>query len=275
MTEEDTLEKEFINAIIDQNIYQAKKLILYDLNINYRNLYGQTLLILSVNCDLIEIVVLLLNNRADVNLFDNDGESALTRASFFGKRAIVQLLVSRGANVNHRTNSGSSAITLSGFNNDVDLIKILIKGGANINDSDKIKTTALMIATAWDNFEVCTFLVSNGADLMATDIDGTTALIDYGVNSNDYTGLSNKLIKSRIEILETLWIQKIKDDRWFRRGLILCVLAEYGYRPLKERALAIALAAKNNPSKSIIVNTSRVKEVLCDFGLSRYIIEFL
>ena len=68
---ESSLEEEFINAIINQNIYQAKKLLLYDLNINYRNLYGQTLLILSVNCDFIEIVVLLLDNGADVNLFDN------------------------------------------------------------------------------------------------------------------------------------------------------------------------------------------------------------
>lgn len=274
-SEENILEEEFINAIMNQNIYQAKELLLYDLNINYRNLYGQTLLILSVNCDLIEIVVLLIDNGADVNLFDNDGETALTRASFFGRTTMVDILVSYGADVNHRTNSGSSALTLSGFNNDVDLIKILLSKGGNINDVDEKKTTALMIAAAWDNFEVCTFLISNGADLMATDIDRTTALIDYGINSNDYVGLSNELMKSRIEALEALWIQKIKDDRWFRRGLVLCVLADHAYRPLKARALSIALAAKNNPSKSIIVETTRVKDVLCDYGLNRYIIEFL
>lgn len=273
--EELSLEEELISAMIDQNIYQAKKLLLYDLNINYRNLYGQTLLILSVNLDLIEIVVLLLDNGADVNLFDNDGETALTRASFFGKRTIVEILVSHGADVNHRTNYGSSALTLSGFNNDIDLIKILLSKGNNINDVDEKKTTALMIAAAWDNFEVCTFLISNGADLMATDIDGTTALIDYGINSNDYAGLPNELRESRMKILNELWIQKIKDDRWARRGLVLCVLADHAYRPLKARALTIALAAKNNPSKSIIVETTRVKDVLCDYGLNRYIIEFL
>jgi hypothetical protein len=269
------LEKEFISAIIDQNINYAKELLLQDININinYRNSFGQTLLILAVNFDFIEIVTLLLNNGADVNLFDNDGETALTRASFFGRRSIVDILVRHGADINHRTNSGSSAITLSGFNNDVDLIKILIKGGANINDSDKTKTTALMIATAWDNFEVCTFLVSSGADLMATDIDGTTALVDYGINANN--GLSNKMKEFQITSLKKIWIQRIKDERWTRRKPILCVLAEYGYRPLKARALEIERIAKANSSKLILIQTSRAKEVLCDFGLSRYIIEFL
>jgi ankyrin repeat protein len=275
MAEEYTLEQEFINAIIDQNIDLAKELLLYDININYRNLYGQTLLILSVNFDLIEIVALLLDNGADINLFDNDRESALTRASFLGRRTIVELLVNYGADINHRTSSGASSLILSGFNNDVDLIKILISGGANINDVDEKKTTTLMVAAAWNNFEVCTFLVSNGADLIATDIDETTALVDYGINANDYDGLSNKLRESNIETLKIIWIQRIKNERWIRRGPIICVLAENAYRPLKARALTIALAAKNNFSKTIIVNTSRVKEVLCDFGLSRYIIEFL
>jgi len=269
------LEEEFISAIIDQNINYAKELLLQDININinYRNIYGQTLLILSVNFDLLEIVNLLLDKGAEINLFDNCGESALTRASFLRRITIVELLVRRGANINHRNNSGLSALILAGFNNDIDLIKILISGGANINDVDKNKNNALMIAAAECNFEVCSFLVSNGIDLMATDVDGNNALVDYGVNSNN--GLSNKVKEFQIMSLKKIWIQKIKDERWTRRKPILCVLAEHAYRPLKARALEIERISKANSSKLILIQTSRAKEVLCDFGLSRYIIKFL
>ena len=54
------------------------------------------------------------------------------------------------------------------------------------------------------------------------------------------------------------------------------MLAEHAYRPLKLRALAIALAAAElDPAEAVVVQTSRMQDVLRDEGLVRYVISFL
>ena len=73
-----------------------------------------------------------------------------------------------------------------------------------------------------------------------------------------------------------LQVQRRKDERWERRGPLLTVLAEHAYRPLRLRALAIALAATAvDPAEPVVVQTSRMQDVFCHEGMSRCVVAFL
>lgn len=66
---------------------------------------GKSPLYLACEYGHVNVVELLLQSKADVNLCDNDGASPLFIASQQGHDVIVNLLLNHGANVNNKTNN--------------------------------------------------------------------------------------------------------------------------------------------------------------------------
>lgn len=71
---------------------------------------GSTLLATAALMGHTEIVALLLEHGADVNVRSRDGATALHTAAFLGRVETVKLLLEKGADVNLRNNVGSTAI---------------------------------------------------------------------------------------------------------------------------------------------------------------------
>ena len=79
-----------------------------------------------------EVVELLLERGAQVDLQDNVGQSALMVASVVGQTKIVKLLLERGAQVDLRDNNGDSALMLADRNGHIKTVQFLQKEGVQI-----------------------------------------------------------------------------------------------------------------------------------------------
>ena len=173
----------------------------------------------------------------------------LLHASGRGHRAVAALLLDREANVNAESTSGFTPATLASGGGHLDLLQLLVSRGADIHHRGQYGYSSLLCAALNDRLPVCEYLLSLGADLMAANNDNYTALTQYGLYAVSRLSLETKVLHRAT--LQKAWengphpsqVQRRRDERWFRRGPLLTVLAEHGYRPLQLRALAIAMAA--------------------------------
>lgn len=142
---------------------------------------GNTPLVVAIMEKQLEIVQLLVNHGADVNLPDWTGKSTpLDLAEQSGSGSIIQLLKSRGA----RYGSGSP-LHLAAKNGDLLAIEDLLKDGARLNEVDASRGwTPLHYATHYGQKHLVEYLLIRGADVNARDFLGKAHPIDVlGTNN--------------------------------------------------------------------------------------------
>ena len=125
---------------------------------------------------------ILLENRADVNIVNSSGETALYRAASRGLLDIVsKMLQLNGGNPNTGSLVARPLVAACALQN-VELVDMLLKHGA---DPNLQSTTChlgskhklpLFIAVDKGNSEQVTLLLRHGANIDTTDTDGNTAL---------------------------------------------------------------------------------------------------
>lgn len=144
---------------------------------------GDTPLIWAANkCKDPEIVKLLLEEGADIDRVDNNGNSALTLAAAYNDNpAVVAALLKAKPNTELREAVyGATALMFaSAFRSTgaVEVIKYLLAAGADLEARDDNGRTPLLFAAQHtDNPEVIRTLVAAGADVSAKDTTGLGAL---------------------------------------------------------------------------------------------------
>ncbi len=93
----------------------------------------------------LEVVRAMIAGRADVNLKDKQGWTALTLAAIGGNAAIVQALIEAGADVNAEGRNGSDALMNAAYFGHLETVHVLLKA-ANVNHRTSEGITALMLA---------------------------------------------------------------------------------------------------------------------------------
>jgi ankyrin repeat protein len=140
-----------------------------DLNIQSRR-FGTTALTYAVAENHVEIARKLINRKANVNLTNNDNETALMIASRNGNQNMVTLLLESDhidLNTQH-AHLGNTALIHAVTENHVEVVKKLINRKANVNLTNNKKETALIIALKSDYQEIVDILLT--ADHIADDI---------------------------------------------------------------------------------------------------------
>ncbi len=94
-----------------------------------------------------------LDHSAQVDLPDAEGNTALIHAAHDGRTEIVELLIQRRANVNIHGKHGYTALIAGCHHKEV--IQLLLKAGALVDAQDSLfRSTALMwAADSYDNHE--------------------------------------------------------------------------------------------------------------------------
>ena len=120
-----------------------------------------------------------LNNKADVNVKDNWGVSALMLASVYGHLEVVKALLAANADVNLRSKTaGLTALFYASSRGHLEIVKVLIEAGANVNiRGSDVGHTALFPACSEGRLEVVKVLLAAGTNVNVQDVEGKTALM--------------------------------------------------------------------------------------------------
>lgn len=153
-------EKEFFDIVNKGMKYKIIEFIKAGFNINIKDKYGKTPLMIAVHSK--PVTKLLLKHNANIHAQDNKGNSALTNATIFNSINVVKKLIEYGSNVNHRNKSGNSPLSIAAKCNFFITAKILIDNGADINSENSIGCTPLIEATENNNFLIVEMLLNCG-----------------------------------------------------------------------------------------------------------------
>ncbi|KAJ7245625.1 hypothetical protein B0H12DRAFT_1220682 [Mycena haematopus] len=122
-------------------------------------------LITASSWDHIEIVHLLLNNGANMNLVAGEYGSALTAASYHANIAIVRLLIENNANINLAGRKYGTALAAACYKGNLDTIYLLLDTGVDLNVAGGEYGSALAAASYSAFFDIVNLLLMGGADV--------------------------------------------------------------------------------------------------------------
>lgn len=132
----------------------------------------------------VEIVRMLLSQKASLDLAGKSGMPPLAQAADAGIASIVGLLLSSGASVNKAGPGGQTALMLAA---NEETAKLLFAAKADLRARDNDGNDALLHAVMRSRADVARFLIQNGADIFSKNNAGTT-VVALGLRESGDTG---------------------------------------------------------------------------------------
>lgn len=117
-----------------------------DLNINDKDVYGQTALHIAVKHKNFDAFKLLIEKGADVNEIDYSGHSILMYSIYINEFSMAVDLIKHGAKVNYQDKTGCTPLMLASYYGDLVLVERLLEAGATNNFKDNNNLTAFIYA---------------------------------------------------------------------------------------------------------------------------------
>jgi ankyrin repeat protein len=126
-----------------------------------------------------EIIEVLLESGADINITRDQPGVALIAAAGAGQLEIVQVLLAAGADVTvmHGYHATATALIVAACAGQLEIVQLLLAAGADVNITDDHRGTALIAAAGAGQLEIVQVLLAAGANVNVTDDYCGTALI--------------------------------------------------------------------------------------------------
>jgi ankyrin repeat protein len=129
---------------------------------------GSTALLWAVHNDDVELVKQLIAAGADVQAKNAYGATPMAEAAVVGNAAVLDALLAAGADVDSPNAEGQTALMVVARSSNVAAAKLLLDRGANVNAVEERKgQTALMWAAAQSQPAMVELLLARGADANA------------------------------------------------------------------------------------------------------------
>jgi ankyrin repeat protein len=120
----------------------------------------------------------LIKQKADVNLAQADGATAIQWAAYRNDVDSADLLIAAGADVKKPNHDGATPLRLASINGSAPMIQRLLKAGADANEASPNGETPLMFAARNGNPDAVKVLIDQKADVNAKEkLRGTTPLM--------------------------------------------------------------------------------------------------
>ncbi|MBS1259437.1 MAG: hypothetical protein MAG551_02507 [Candidatus Scalindua arabica] len=108
--------------------------------------------------------VLAEGGDVNINIKDENGNTALMHAAAGSKVDIAKILIDAGANVNAKNRKRDTALIIAAWHGQVNMVEALINAGADVSVKNKDGNTALKIAAEInDQKKITSLLVEAGA----------------------------------------------------------------------------------------------------------------
>lgn len=176
---------DLIDAVINGDVELVRKLVTTE-NVNFQDKNMSTPLMFAAELEnpekSLQIVQILLDSGADVNLNNTLINDALIFATKTNNTDVIKLLIKAGANINNINNRGDNSLIWSSSYGNAEIVELLLKLGANPNIQNDKKATALHFVTS--NKNITKLLLDAGANPNLQDSDGDTPLTDAVSKNN-------------------------------------------------------------------------------------------
>jgi len=124
----------------------------------------------------LEIVKLLVEKGAPVNVMNIANETPLHYAAGGGYKEVVIYLISKGADLNALNVQSQTPVSYAARSDRTDLVKLFVEKGADVMVKDKHGATLLFSAAGGDSVEMVQFLIGKGLKADAVTEEGDTPL---------------------------------------------------------------------------------------------------
>uniref|UniRef100_A0A1X7T0W4 Death domain-containing protein n=2 Tax=Amphimedon queenslandica TaxID=400682 RepID=A0A1X7T0W4_AMPQE len=173
-----------IPIMMGKNVMFGLKAVLEELIPNLHQEDGNTALIRASEQGNFLSVQFLLSKNPDINIQKNDGYTALMAASANGHHQIVELLLTKDPDMNIQDNNGLTALMIASSNRHNQVVELLLSKDPDLNIQDKNGLTALMFAIANGDHQVVELLLSKDPDINIQSNEGFTALMVASANGH-------------------------------------------------------------------------------------------
>jgi ankyrin repeat protein len=208
------MDTELCTASMYGDLKKVKLLLDQGADVNEKGEYGRTPLMYAASGespDCLEIMKLLLKNKADVSARNEGDDDAFTEAITTSLWKIpierYKLLIEHGYNVNSfktKYSHGQTPLMWACYCGKSEVVKLLVESGADVNQKDKNDETAIISAMQGNNKdfpEIVDYLIDHGADPNSKSQFGHTPFL-YAVEKG-YIQLAQKLILKGVDIEQT------------------------------------------------------------------------
>ena len=182
----------------DRNKEMLKLLLEYGADVNIVDTQtGESPLIAAVRAKTpLTFIEKLLNQRADVNHRSKSGETALTHACKNGDDEVIAHLLKKGASVNHVVQkTGQTALTIAVDSRaPLPVVDMLVKQGASVNIVENNGNTALIYACQNREEKVAKFLLQHEADVKSVSKETGESALTAAVYARASAGLIKELL---------------------------------------------------------------------------------
>ncbi len=156
------------DAAMKGDVAAVKALISQKADVNVPQADGATALQWAAYDNNLALADLLIAAGADVNKANREGATPMYLASIRGSAPMIERLLKAGSDPNGAGPQGETPLMLAARNGNLDAIKILVDHKANVNGKEELRgTTAVMWAASEGHADAIKFLIANGADINA------------------------------------------------------------------------------------------------------------
>ena len=137
---------------------------------------GRTALFSAIHGNNVNVVKMLLSDKADANIADFRGNTVLHSSTSKGFFNISQLLIDSGCKVKGRNKMGETPLHSSVRGKNLAGVKLLLSNNADVNIQDNLGNTPLHISTREGLCDVSQLLVDSGCKINVRNDYGKTPL---------------------------------------------------------------------------------------------------
>lgn len=205
----------------DKHLATAQLLIRKGADVNYEGKSG-TPLQLAVKYRHTQLITLLVNNGADLNVRDDDGRIPLMVALEWQKTENCLQMIKKGADVNAADEKGYTVMYYAlAHDNAPKVINALVEKGAQVDFTAPDGVPAICFAAMNCDVDTLTALAEHGIDLSRCDSYGANALI-YAASGDENPDAVKWLVENGVDINGrgrngvTPLLQICGDSMWVR-----------------------------------------------------------
>ena len=170
--------EEIFDAARNGEVEKIRQLLDNDKNLlNSKDQSGKTPLHFASQYGHFDMVKILIERGAEVNVENNNGETPLHYASAYGQENVAEFLISNGAELEYRSwRHGDTPAHAAAIGGHVEMVSFLDQKGARLDVLNDFGETPLHYAADFGHIKVVEYLIAEGQEINSKNKDGWTPL---------------------------------------------------------------------------------------------------